>query len=77
MHRILCAIAGALFAAACASEGAKTVPGNPSSAESACLSYGFVPGTTAYTNCIQREIDARQRGKLGPTYDQILVSPRQ
>ena len=51
------------------------MPGNPSSAESACLSYRFVPGTTAYTNCIQREIDARQRGKLGPTYDQILVSP--
>jgi hypothetical protein len=74
MHRILYAMAAGALATACASEAAKPVPANPSSAENACLSYGFRPGTTAYTNCIQREIDARQRGKLGPTYDQILTS---
>lgn len=61
---------------ACAPDQAKPAPGSPSSDEGTCLGYGFAPGTTAYTNCIQREIDARRTGKLGPTYDQRLISPR-
>jgi hypothetical protein len=62
-------------AVSCAPDQAKRGP-SPSSDEGTCLGYGFVPGTTAYTNCIQREIDARRSGKLGPTYDQRLIAPR-
>lgn len=58
---------------ACAPEAKGT--GSPRSDEATCVSYGFVPGTTAYTNCLQREIDARRTGKIGPTYDQRLISP--
>lgn len=71
-HRILSLVAVGALAISC--DPADRGP-NPSTNEGACLSYGFKPGTTAYTNCVQREIDARRRGKLGPTYDQILVSP--
>ena len=46
-----------------------------SSDEGTCVTYGFVPGTTGYTNCVQREIDARRSGKLGPSYDQRLIAP--
>jgi hypothetical protein len=60
----------------CAPDQIKTGPTSPSSDEGTCLRYGLVPGTTAYTNCIQREIDARRTGKLGPTYDQRLIAPR-
>jgi hypothetical protein len=60
----------------CAPDQAKTPASSSSSDEGACLGYGFVPGTTAYTNCIQREVDARRSGKLGPTYDQRLIAPR-
>jgi len=30
-----------------------------------------------YINCVRREIEARRTGKIGPTYDQILVAPAQ
>jgi hypothetical protein len=60
---------------ACASEQPAKGTGSPRSDEATCVSYGFVPGTTAYTNCLQREIDARRTGKIGPTYDQRLISP--
>ncbi len=76
-RRFLTALAGCVVAAGCTSQPAKTAPTKVPSDEATCLSYGFAPGTTAYTNCIQREIDARRSGKLGPTYDQILIAPRQ
>jgi hypothetical protein len=66
----------AMAAASCAPELSKTPLRTPSNDEGNCVSYGFVPGTTAYTNCVQREIDARRSGKLGPTYDQRLIAPR-
>jgi hypothetical protein len=55
---------------ACASAKAP----NPATDEGACVSYGFVPGTDPYINCVRREIEARRTGKIGPTYDQILVA---
>jgi hypothetical protein len=66
----------AVVVAACAPEQARTPLRTPSSDEGTCVSYGFVPGTTAYTTCLQREIDARRSGKLGPTYDQRLIAPQ-
>jgi hypothetical protein len=65
-----------LAAAACSSKQTGKAPSSPHNDEGTCLSYGLVPGTTAYTNCIQREIDARRTGKLGPTYDQPQIAPR-
>jgi hypothetical protein len=65
----------AVVAASCAPEHAKTPPRTTSSDEATCASYGLVPGTAAYTVCVQREIDARRSGKLGPTYDQRLIAP--
>jgi hypothetical protein len=50
---------------------------DPATDQGACMSYGFVPGTDPYINCVRREIEARRTGKLGPTYDQILVAPAQ
>jgi hypothetical protein len=42
--------------------------------EATCVSYGYRPGTTGYTLCIQREIDARKSGKVGPAYDQPRIA---
>lgn len=74
-HRMLIIIVAAI-AASCAPGQEKTPLRSPTSDEGLCLSYGFVPGTTAYTTCVQREIDARRSGKLGPTYDQRLIAPQ-
>jgi hypothetical protein len=74
-HRTL-SVVMAVLVASCAPEQAKTPPRTPASDEGACVSYGFTPGTAAYTNCLQREIDARRSGKLGPSYDQRLIAPR-
>jgi hypothetical protein len=56
-------------------------PGAPTSGtatdQGACLSYGYQPGTTAYIACARREAEARRTGKLGTTYDQILITPQQ
>jgi hypothetical protein len=49
----------------------------PTTDQGACVSYGFVPGTDPYINCVRREIEARRTGKIGPTYDQILVASAQ
>ena len=73
--RMLTIIAVAIVAS-CAPDQAKPPPRSPTSDEGICLSYGFAPGTTAYTTCVQREIDARRSGKLGPTYDQRLIAPQ-
>lgn len=62
--------------ASCASDQATPPPRTPQSDEAVCVSYGFVPGTTAYITCVRREIDARRSGKLGPTYDQRLIAPK-
>jgi hypothetical protein len=73
--RTLCVVMS-LFVVSCAADRTGTSPRTPVSDEAACASYGFVPGTTAYITCVQREIDARRSGKLGPTYDQRLIVTR-
>jgi hypothetical protein len=73
-HRILSVIV-AVAVASCAQEKANAPPRTTPSDEGTCVTYGFVPGTTGYTNCVQREMDARRSGKLGPSYDQRLIAP--
>jgi hypothetical protein len=73
-YRILGAILACSVAAACAVGSTPTVAPTAASNESACVSYGFVPGTTPYTTCVQREAAARQRGRLGPNYDETLIA---
>ncbi|SRR6266567_4014800 len=73
-HRLLLALSACSLAAACSAGDAQPVARKVTSNESACASYGLVPGTTAYTICVQREAEARRRGRLGPDYDQILIA---
>lgn len=68
------AFVAAAILGSCASTGPQSGRVKPPSDEATCVSYGFVPGTTGYTLCIQREIDARRTGKLGPTYDQPRIA---
>jgi hypothetical protein len=35
---------------------------------------GLLLGTTPYTTCVQREAEARRRGRLGPNYDETLIA---
>jgi hypothetical protein len=72
-NRILGAIL-ACSVAACAVGDTRTVTPSATSNEGACVSYGFIPGTTAYTTCVQREVDARRRGRMGPNYDETLIA---
>jgi hypothetical protein len=72
-----CALLGmTLILSACTVSKVSKAP-DPATDQGACMSYGFVPGTDPYINCVRREVEARRTGKLGPTYDQILVAPAQ
>ena len=73
-HRLLLAVSACSLAAACSSDDRQSAVPTGVSNESACTSYGFVPGTTRYTICVQREAEARRRGRLGPEYDQVLIA---
>jgi hypothetical protein len=72
-YRILVTLVACSVTAACAVNAPSVAPSSASN-ESACRSYGFVPGTTPYTTCVQREAAARQRGRLGPNYDETLIA---
>jgi hypothetical protein len=65
----------ALLVAGCGVKEPAAPPTSTVSNEANCLSYGYQPGTTAYIDCVRREAEARRTGKLGPTYDQILIAP--
>ena len=70
------AVAGCVVAAGCTSQPAKTAPNK--APRRSHLSFLWLRAENhGCTNCIQREIDARRSSKLGPTYDQILIAPRQ
>jgi hypothetical protein len=73
-YRILGAILSCSVVAACAVSDTLTAAPTSASNESASVSYGFVPGTTPYTTCVQREAEARRRGRLGPNYDETLIA---
>ncbi|MDP1966489.1 MAG: hypothetical protein Q8K93_30330 [Reyranella sp.] len=73
-----CRIAGVLLAcglvAACAVGETQRVPPSVNTVEGACAAAGFVPGTDPYTACVQRMIDTRRRGRVGPGADEPLIS---
>lgn len=73
-YRILSAIAACGLAAACTVSQKQSAAPTMTTNEGACVSYGFVPGTTPYTTCVQREADARRRGRMSPGYDQTLIA---
>jgi hypothetical protein len=54
------------------------VPGPIGSSEQACIDYGFVPGSGSYTTCVQRERDARLRGRVvrGYAETQLVADAR-
>jgi hypothetical protein len=69
---IVIALCGAV--AACASGDARSISPTTMTNEGACVSYGFAPGTTPYTVCVQRESEGRGRGRNTPTSDKILIA---
>lgn len=73
-----CRIAGAILAsgllAACTVGETERVPPSAATDEGACAAGGFVPGTDPYTVCLQRMIDTRRRGRVGPGADERLIS---
>ncbi len=36
--------------------------------DDSCTSYGYTPGTTEYSICVQREAAARRRGRMASDY---------
>jgi len=74
LDRKLGAVLACSLLAACSVGETRSLGGKGTSDESACASYGLIPGTTAYITCVAREADARRRGRMGPDYDQILIA---
>jgi hypothetical protein len=69
---LLCALAGA-----CTVREEKTVV-VPAGAADVCAGYGLTPGTSAYSNCVAREAEARRRGRMARDYaETALVSDSQ
>ena len=73
-HRILGAIVACGLAAACSIGDTRPIDGPPTTSENACVSYGFAPGTATYTTCVQREANARLRGRMGANYGEPLIA---
>lgn len=73
-YRILGAIVACGLAAACSIGDTRPIDGPATTNEGACVSYGFAPGTTPYTTCVQREADARRRGRMSPDYNETLIA---
>lgn len=40
----------------------------------ACVDYGFVPNTVAFNRCVQREQEARQRGRVSRDYAEAQLA---
>jgi hypothetical protein len=59
-HRLLLAVSACSLAAACSSDDRQSAVPTGASNESACT--------------VQREAEARRRGRLGPEYDQVLIA---
>jgi hypothetical protein len=74
----LCAVilAGCLAAGCTATERTVVVP--PAQArvvavDNSCTEYGYVPGTTSYDICVQREAAARNRGRMAASYAHAAI----
>jgi hypothetical protein len=74
-YRLYAVVLASCLAAACsATERTVVVP--PAQAvvvDDSCTEYGYVPGTTAYDICVQREAAARQRGRMAADYAQAAI----
>ena len=74
--KLLAGVAVGLSAAACTYNSTTTsaIPPGPgrvvvaSSSGQACVEYGFPPGTIGYERCVQREQEARARGRVPREY---------
>lgn len=73
-YRIYGALVACGLAAACSVGDSRIVAPQATTSESACVSYGFSPGTTTYTTCVQRESYARLRGRMGANYGEPLIA---
>ncbi len=65
--RLIAVVFAAALAAACSHTETRTVVA-PSPASDSCAYYGYQPGTTAYSICIEREAAARRRGRMATDY---------
>lgn len=77
--KILATISFGLLAAACSSTEHRTVSpaygsGIYQSSNQACLDYGFVTGTVAYSRCVTTEQAARANYRPSPSYAPSLVA---
>lgn len=74
--RLFAVVAVGLSAAACSYNSTTTsaIPAGPgplyvaSGAGQACVEYGFPPGSIGYGQCVQREQEARARGRMPRDY---------
>lgn len=73
-------VAIGLSAAACSYNSTTTIPAAPgpvlaaSPSAEACLDYGFVPGTIAYSRCIERTHAARVAGRAARGYAEAQLA---
>ena len=74
-RRIFIALLAYGTLAACSPNEAQFNASKRTSDERACLSYGYRPGTTGFTTCVQREAGLRRQGVM-PDYDEILIAPK-
>jgi len=76
--KLFITLAIGLSAAACQSpvpQQSAMAPMPLTNSQQACLDYGFTAGTPAYSGCVQREHDARMRGRVSSGYaDSQLVA---
>jgi len=80
--KLLAVVAVGLSAAACSYSSTTTaaIPVGPgpvvvsSPSGQACVEYGFVPGTIAYSRCLERESAARARGRVIAGYAEAQLA---
>jgi hypothetical protein len=69
-----------LSATACSYDSTTTIPASPgpvlatSPSSEACLDYGFVPGTIAYSRCVERTHEARMSGRVARGYAEARLA---
>jgi len=80
--KLFAVVAVGLSAAACSynSTTTSTIPVGPgpvvvgSASAQACVEYGFPPGTVGYDRCVQREQEARARGRMPREYAEAQLT---
>ncbi len=80
--KLFAVIAAGLSATACSynSTTTATIPAGPgpvyvaSASGQACVDYGFPPGSIGYSRCVQREEEARARGRVSRDYGEAQLA---